>query len=260
MPRVALVGDNGRQLDLDLEGDEFYNQFADALILPANGESDDDELGAAWRGSWPRPHGPPPANLRLAVGVLVVQALSTITAADELADDPVNDEFGRDFDDYAREFVHDLTRGADLLSKWQARAFQLAVTNGMAELAKHHTRKRRRVTHDRANSAAAGSAAAAAASPAASHQSSSSGDSSDGSDGSDDSESNNADPPTPANTAAVLELTNHARALANVARDGSDLGAALDAQAELAALADVARDGSDIGAALDAEAALANLA
>ena len=182
--------------------------------------------------------------------------------ASELADDPMNDEFGRDFADYAQEFVHDLTRGADLLSKWQARAFQLAVTNGMAELAKHHTRKRRRVTHDRANAAAAGSAAAAAASPAASHQSSSSGDSSDGSDGSDDSESNNADPPTPANTAAVLELTNHrdARALANVARDGSDLGAALDAQAELAALADVARDGSDIGAALDAEAALANLA
>ena len=88
MPRVALVGDNGRQLDLDLEGDEFYNQFADALILPASGESDDDELGGGWRGSWPRPHGPPPTDLRLAVGVLVVQALSTMTAADELADDP----------------------------------------------------------------------------------------------------------------------------------------------------------------------------
>ena len=237
MPRSALVGDNGRLIDLDLEGDDFYNQFADALLLPTNGEGDDDELSAAWRGSWPRQHGTPPADLRLAVGVLVVQALSTMTAADELTDDPISNEFGRSFGDFAQEFVHDLARGADLLSKWQARAFQQAVANGMADWACAHlensARKRRRITRNGADAAAgdsADSASAAAASPAASRDGSSSGgDSSDDSDNSNSSSGNVTNP-------AVLERV--ADALADTARDGSDMGAALDAQAALDAVRD----------------------
>ena len=57
---AALVGaTSDRRVDLGLEGDDFYVQFADALIEPASETSSDhDELDAAWRGSWPRPVGP----------------------------------------------------------------------------------------------------------------------------------------------------------------------------------------------------------
>ena len=145
-PAGLVVGDSGRVLELDREGDGFYEQFADALVHDMPG-STENALTAAWRGSWPRPIGPPPENLRLAVGTLIASAISTVSAAadcTERDDPPAMAHEPTLFREFAKQFVDDAARGAAQLAAWQRRALQLAAGCGMAE----NSRKRRRTSFE----------------------------------------------------------------------------------------------------------------
>ena len=248
---AALVSaTSDRRVDLGLEGDDFYVQFADALIEPASETSSDhDELDAAWRGSWPRPVGPPPTSLRLAVGVLVVNAISTASAADmcaEADDQPISG--GLEFRDYTQAFLDDPARGAALLAAWQACALGLAADSDMA-----HPHKRRRTAQHGIIAAAAdfpatlsAADAPAASLPAASGDSGSGGDDNDSDDGSSDSDDGSD---TAAAAAAAPAINNTAAASWNVDNDEAEADFDATMAAHYAALAASARADAAAGVA-----------
>ena len=259
MERAALVvGASGRTIDLDLEGDAFHEQFADALVRPASGNIDNSALAAAWRGSWPRPFGPPPSDLRLAVGVLVVHAISTVCAANNCAesDEPQGGSISLAFHEVTQEFLDDAAVGAAQLCSWQRRAFRLAAESGMAESARKRRRTAREgaiaAAHDFPNTfslpatAASDTAAAASAADAAPAGSCSSDSSGSNDSSSDDDANNNGDDANaaPPNAAPPVEqfpdMDAHADACFAADAAARGMFADMDAHADACFAADAA--------------------